>query len=1711
MKYTIKLIIFSLLSVFCLYGNTHAVTTQNQQQGFTTLRSIDLETFNEFRYLLTEQFFQLRDVFEVTKKLDRDVLQQIALIANEGYKYLPDNLQNQDILRQLLIDIQKWVNTPENEILYPQVVDSIAKYIDTVEIQWISGTITATPESGNAPLTVTFRSNIVDPSGSQIRPADYTWWADSAGTPRVIGRGPSTNFTFREEGRYSIFLDVTSSHKNQWGLTDVLPYRGRIDVVVQEKVATMLIKVNGESVSDNEILKFTPDVANYWLLFDATSSIPTGDAKFVRTEWDFGNGGTRLIAWPPRVERVRFTTEWDYNIGLRLTTNEGKVIQRVFSLIVRDPIARIDSNKEDGFVGENFTFSAKSSGLARDLSYSWEIVDIENDTILVQKSDKVLTHSFDEKWKYNIRLKVRQSSGEIDQDNFIVYITSRAPIAQFSATKKQAHIPQRILLDASRSSDPDTQDDGRLKYDWFIDGKRIKLLEANANNSLWYYEFDSIGNRSITLEVTDPDGITSTQKKDIQIDSLLSVDFDASPRVIQRNNFIKFTARSPNAEIYEWDFGDGKASGGNFSTITHTYERSGKFDVTLKVSDKDNNTNTFKHTVYVSESNKPLAFMDVGQWGIQQPVFDKKACNGKWAYIVDRINNINLKADRSINIDGTNQDLEYSWKIGQAKFVQGRSTTHKFDEIGCFPLKLTVKSSDNGATDVEETLVEVRNLLPTLSSLSVDVEDPEADPLIIRVTANGAKDLDGVVQSYLWYYYTDIDAEPQDFRSTSTSSTAFVIPKITGNYYFVVILKDNNEARAVSEEITGSRFFTTITGDNINTPIIELSVDDNSTVIWEEVTFEVGAKNILGQSIEKDASYSWDFDGDGFYDTQTTEPTVSYKYNKSGEFFAKVKVKYRGISSTKNITMNVGNKLVPDFGYISVGNKYIFFDSSTWQVDNRSWELWDGTKKTGTNFVHSYDDKKTAHEVTLKISEGTKSKEVTKTVRKNVKNILKTRNKWFVALTFPELDQDDTITLDAPGQKFFVYLWESGDEVDVYGIDYDTSHDSDLNGGTDDDSDNIGTSSYSLGDIIEIPLNQFASQTIRLYTQDANKSILGFQDITVNKTYIEETQIDPNTIIFEGVSDSEREKIERLKSILTALPQDQKLQSLSFVQKLQENWNDNTEKTRTILDFENYIFELGLSQEDEIIEILESLLVEWQEDQSAKQITYTALVNLIPQGITCETSGVNCYEDLLSKLEDIRSSDDVEYNRVIWKEILEAVGTTDLMSNQQKLDFRAILKSLVYGGDIESIPEEEKQEVIAAEPPQESSWEWSGILGILLNILKWIAYFFILFLVLVWIFYIFYLIFNKDKSIGFSQFVSRVTSWGKKSVAANDIDNSEDILAELSSTPEKVTSDVLSDITSSAPDIVAKEKDDITIENLQENRASTDNGEKGEEDISLSSSDDSDVPEWLKGNFNSNEATSKTEEKEWISKTPKKEIPAEAPVKEEFNIDTNTTVGEENVPDWLKGVDLWSDKKDVLDKAPSKGEEKIETPNKEAIVTAPEREEASMSLKQKLPTEIQTEKFDLDTETKIDESNVPDWLKGSFDTKTEEKIEISDDSELQVEKDTTIPQEKSEKQSNPRAIKSSQNIKGNTKKISNTESWKKKQNKKIDEEWIVKGEKNEKKSEDSKKSSKKIDNKKEPTKKDLLKKNNTNTTDKITDNLWDDGMKIPDWLKWDND
>ncbi len=1721
----LKKIVFIFLLIGITTLNSSIAYAVDSEPSYTQLRTVDMWTFNEYRYKITDEFFEFRNKYELSQTINKASAKRIWLLAKNGYNYLPDTLANKNYYNHLVTALAKGIKYPNNESNYTAILVAIDNYLENTNISAVKWSVEAFPKTWNAPLTVTFRWKVTDPTWTKIPSYNYIWWVYENWAKKVLWDNITLTYTFKEEWNFSIFLDVISAHKNEAGYTDVLPFSSRANVTVKEKIASLIIKVNSTNLRNYDELKFTPEDASYWLLFDATSSSPTSGTKFIKTSWDFWNWIKREYDWDPKVERVRYANEWYYIVKLKLKTNELKQVERKFVVIVHDPIATIKASQETGFLWDKFTFSAQNWWNDKNISYSWEIIDLDKDKVVLRKPWTLFTYSFNKKGKYNVKMTVTEPSWETDTDSKIIYINSRPPSADFTFSIPFKNKPNRVYFDATKSFDPDFSDDGKLKYSWIIDWNRVELEDPNFNGSTGFFTFDSIWEHSVVLNVEDLDGISSQKTNKVNINSILSVDFFAFPRVAQRLNTIRFVSQSPEAKFYEWDFWDWKTNWWVDANTTHKYEKSGIFNINLKVKDKDNKENSFTKNVYIWESGMPYSFISVKDVTNNDIIYNPEACKWLWGYVINRVDSVTLSWDESINITWENTWLTYSWKLWKNSYKNTKEVVKKFDELGCFPIKLTVKSDDNKKTHSTLINLDVQNLKPILSSVDVRVVNTETDPVIVNIDALWAQDRDWVIQSYLWYYYTDIDSEPQDFRSTKLPSTSFVLPKVTWNYYFVVVMKDNNEELISSDEITGSKYFIALTWDNLNTPLVKLSVNDSSVAMWDEVVFTAWVENILGQDLSDKVKYSWDFDWDGFYDKESTSKTESYKYLSSWEKHVKVKAKYKWFSNTKTITVNISNVLKPDFWYISVWSKFIFFDQSIGSLDSRNWDLWDGTTINNKEFfIHNYTDKKVSHNVKLKISEWTKIKETVKKVVRNVRNIILSKKEGLVLLSNQNISENE-IVIDEIGQEVFIYLWESKPDITNFVADYDIEYDSDLNGTDDDDEDNSELDSYTSWNPIKIELNKNKYQTFRAFVKNSSWSLVGSTDIKIVKNFIEEQVVDLDKIVFEWVSDSTKLKIEKLKDYVNTIPKQHKLKALMYVQKLKEEWSDDREKTNIILEFEGFIYDMQITNGDDIIDLLESLLVENQQDKSEKAITYNALRNLLPISIICtdETtwSQTQCYDDLVSTLEAIRDNENIDENKILWTEILKVVAVDELMTNKQKTDFKAILKTFVYGW-VENIPDEEKQEVIDEEESSKSNFLW-----LLFSIFKWIFYIILWFTWIILWFYIYYLLVNKDKNIWFQDFIIEKTSWVKQIKEEEPVSMEDDILSELKDEepkeeepknephpwiPSPLEEKEAAGNKEEKVEKVEKQKEEIKekkIEEpkqkesnkeevpdwlkwsfseadnkepkeevkekakphpwipspLQEKEAADIKEEKKEEEIKEKTEE---VPDWLKWNSK--------EEKETKEKKPKTEIKAKETKQDskteiisDKQIEEATKVKDDNVPDWLK----WSFSED------KKTEEK---PN----LTSPQWEGQEENKKNEKKEEKPKQS---ETTTKKSDDNIPDWLKGSFE---EDKKEIKQEKKEEESKKTKEPKKETKtkkKETKPKTTK-----KQPAKKTKQPE-------KKVETKQETKTEKKEPKKQESVKTEKKAP--KEKTKKD--KQPGTNGE------LWDDGMKVPDWLKTDEE
>ena len=1719
----------------------------------------DYNTFKEYCYKITDSYLSLRNKFKVDGKIDAYIAQRILDYSKQWLNYLPDDLNNKNYFTHLQTAIERWIKDPNNSANFDSIDTAIDGFLNKTSIQEITWTVEAFPATWNAPLTVTLRWNVTDPTWSKIENYNYTWWILDKWRRRNIWNNTSLNYTFREEWNYSIFLDVTSNHRNSFRNIDVIPFSKKVEISVKEKVASLNIKINNKTLGSDDEIKFAPEESVYWLLFDATSSIPTSWTKFIRTEWDFWNWITRKYDSGPKVERIVYATEWEYPVTLKLTTNEWKTIERKFTILIRNPIATINASSLDWFLWDKFTFTANSYSKNENLSYFWEILDLKNDKVIFSKNLSTLAYTFTEKGRYNVKLSVTSPSWQKDYDNKIIHINSRPPVAAFTATTPQKNKPNTVFLDASGSYDLDFSDDWKLEYSWIINWDRVELDKPNYNWSNWYYTFANIWEQSVVLEVRDPDDLVSQKTTKINIESNLSVDFFVFPRVSQVWSIVKFVADSPKAKFYEWDFWDGNVVWWKDDNISHKYDRAWTYTVKLSVRDENDLKNYYEKVIYVWDSDAPFAKINVSWNSLWENYwYEEWVCNGKWAYIVNKVDNVTLSWKESIDITWNNNWLDYTWKIWE-KFYTTQEISRRFDDIWCVPIKLTVKSQKNWKESTDETFLKIQNLKPELTGLDVQVKDENADPVQVDVKILWAKDRDWVIQSYLWYYYTDVDPEPQDYRSTKSPNTTFVLPKIPWNYYFVAILKDNNWDSSSSRDLDSSKYFVTLSWENINTPIVWLSANNTSVKVWDEVIFKADVKNVLEQNISNDSKYSWDFDWDGFYDKETAKPEISYKFTKSWEFRVKVKVKHKWYTNSKSIIVNVSNILKPDFDYISIWNDVIIFDKSSGSIDSYTWDMWDGqTVDKKGSFIYTYTDWKSTHLVKLKITEWTNVRDTSKKVVRDFWKMISTK-KEALAIFSDYAIIENKIILKNEVPKIQLYLKSNLTNIKSYGVDFDITNDSDLNWGKDDDEDNKSTPSYLTWWPIDVTLNWQKIQKIKIFLKDTSNKVIETRDLTIEKEFIKEDKnISTDEIVLDWVSESLKKTFERIKAEVSKLEWDNKHKALTYLQRLKDEWNDPIEKTSIIKEFASFIEDLKLANSAEISSMIEWLLVESEEDRSNKALLFNSLKNLIPKDVVCtetlakeaEAKKQTCQAILIDKLKLISENSNLEENKALWKEILEVIEKDKTLTNEQKLDFRTWLKKLLQENlTKEEIDKSNKSTWRSTETWSSFDWwaVWTWFMWIAICIIgliiAWVVYYKIRYRNEWedWQSFTDYIAektwntvstekdeFSPNKENTFDPLADEVnekadSSWGwdvpdwlKGSqaevwdVSKNDeteeakIENSQ---VEVQKFEEPNDTDVPEWLKSpSEPVKIEKEEqksfddefaeDDSSSENISENQAQPEQFDEfaespQETDFNDVSELDDSVPDWLKWSLSrtSEEEQTKTED------SKNDENISENAETETNNLPEENIESEWEIPDWLK----WSfgdsenktedetsnqtEQEDILwsfgleneepktegNKAkkekPKRFKNKEKKANKQEVISNPNEP--------KLETEEELNEFtkiDFEEEPKVEEDNIPDWLKGSFwDDISKEKTK--------------------EKPEEPQILE--QEEKKETDDFTTFESlWDKKETKKT--AWKTK--KTTKK--DSKKEEKKSDD----------------SSGKLNDDeLWDDGMKIPDWLKTDSD
>ncbi|MFB6188648.1 MAG: PKD domain-containing protein [Halapricum sp.] len=293
-----------------------------------------------------------------------------------------------------------------------------------------------------------------------------------------------------------------------------------------------------------------------------------------------------------------------------------------------------------------------------------------------------------------------------DPSNSVVYDdvvpvpaeTNTAPVSRFGYTPTSPGTGQQVTFDAGNATDSD----GVItSYAWDFDGDGT----TDTTGQTVTHTYSTPAAYNVTLTVTDNAGATNATNRTVHVNSPPSAQLSAS--CSGRTCSFDASASSDDGTIanYTWDFADGNTTTDG-ATIEHTYASSGKFNVTVTVTDTMGYTDTETVATTVTDDTSPTA--EAGP---------------------DRT----VDEDTSVTFDGTgssdNVGIDtYSWTFGDGSTATGPTPTHTYADPGTYTVMLTV-SDAAGNTDTDSLTVTVRDATPP-SITNATLSDGDGNNLV---------------------------------------------------------------------------------------------------------------------------------------------------------------------------------------------------------------------------------------------------------------------------------------------------------------------------------------------------------------------------------------------------------------------------------------------------------------------------------------------------------------------------------------------------------------------------------------------------------------------------------------------------------------------------------------------------------------------------------------------------------------------------------------------------------------------------------------------------------------------------------------------------------------------------------------------------------------------------------------------------------------------
>lgn len=463
------------------------------------------------------------------------------------------------------------VANPTGEILEETFTKVIA-----IANQSVFVTFTATPDSGPAPLEVTFDgSKSSDPDGQIV---NYEWDFDEDGI--YDAEGAEAVYVFKEAGTYNVELRITDNNGEYSSATNI------VNVKSDEIISTVITNTPAD-----EIL-----VPNRAYQFDASQSA-SDEGTITKYEWNFGDG-------TPKVGRKvthTYENEGVYALTLKLTDDAGNVREYekdytvsasasgLFARIQSTPTSD-DAGRISGIAPLRLNLDAGGSSGGDIVDYNW---DFDGDGQF-DANGQTVDHVYTVPGEYDLQLQIISADDKTALATVKVVAESPGLQAKVTANPINGQVPLDVTFDASATRVPEGKDVVTFRWD-FGDGTPIKREGSRIT-----HRYNKIGIFTAKVEAITSDNELSEATITIHVNSIplqscykMSREQGPAPLVV----IFDPSCSTGTVQNYKWDFGDGTVS--NERRPIHTFSEPGTYEVDLEVVDSDNNVSHFADTVVV--------------------------------------------------------------------------------------------------------------------------------------------------------------------------------------------------------------------------------------------------------------------------------------------------------------------------------------------------------------------------------------------------------------------------------------------------------------------------------------------------------------------------------------------------------------------------------------------------------------------------------------------------------------------------------------------------------------------------------------------------------------------------------------------------------------------------------------------------------------------------------------------------------------------------------------------------------------------------------------------------------------------------------------------------------------------------------------------------------------------------------------------------------